>query len=350
MESSQPVTNVNVTHELRNVVVNISTSGKYHKVDGSSFVIDFHDNNYFHFIVDQLAQFLYLKSINANLKLVLVYPQTFEFEWQEWINERLRRHFEFIEVSEQDTRQVLLDCLVFISNKFNPFYANVDGPKIDLMLNQEYYQKIIPVLSTFLKKNIPHTEPRKIYISRRNKSRKYLKEMAYLQLLRANGVSWDYETRTINDPQNFMQSSERQIEQDLLGIEDQVARAPWVCEIDSMLRYLSPEEEDMIEEIFVSLGYTIIRDDNFEEQLSAIGSAKEVAFFVGASSINTVVAPPDAKIIILDHDTRYPFDAHHYIPKVMHSNIYEYLDRDLYPNTRNVNELVRLLLRDFPRV
>lgn len=330
----------------------MATDSKVLHINEKAFVFDFNDNNYFHFVTAQLGEFLYLKTIFPKLAPIIILPasQSGMPQWQEWILNKIYSDFpeHRLTVFSERRNGIMLEDVIVMSNRTNPFFFDIKkNEKVDLLDKKWYYEKIVPPLAAFLKKHIEPLEPNKIYISRRNKSIKCLQDMIFLHFLHQNKVSWDYKARSIDDPNRFISSSLAKFLAAKLNVDQFMAEHPWTLELDSLHRYLSPDEELQVEELFLSYGYKIIQDNTFEEQLGYLMSATEVAFFAGAGSINSIIVPEDAQIKVLNHDTRYAFKMHNEISKINNNNVQLIMNTDAEAEERNFGLFMKLLQESF---
>jgi hypothetical protein len=77
-------------------------------------------------------------------------------------------------------------------------------------------------------------------------------------------------------------------------------------------RFISMQDEEMIEDFFKNKGYQIINPEllTFKEQLELFYTADVVAGLSGAAFINTIFCKNNAKVIILNTSTGYSFWHH----------------------------------------
>lgn len=335
---------VNDFYYLHNVVLDCySSSTKNHKLSGEYFVIDLRDQTFHHFFVDQVAQFLYLQGF-FGCKLVLIHlPDKKYPSYISWTIDKIIKDYEPFEVVLGGNGILEIEKIVVLSTRLIPFYEQVGAELFDRMQDEPYQEMLIPGLRRFLLKHISTERGReRVYISRRPKSAEVIQQKEYLDLMKKNGISWSKELRKVYDPEGALE--DLPTPHRLLGV------SPWVIEEDTVGRYLSPEAESELENIFLSNGYVMVDHTkvDFEEQLKVCATANSIAVFNGASAIFTVVAPADCTVIILNPNTKWAMRIPHHIASITNDNVKHILSPYGAPNTDSA-ELMIHKVREFFR-
>jgi hypothetical protein len=258
---------------------------------GNFYILDLDSiNSHFHFLNDQVGEYLSIKKTVNDLKLLVVAKKIAT------IKKSLNDH--------NKTSKVVYDILskldmfegkVINLNKYKSLHIE------NVFLTQIYWNKYIdktiitknsgnhpkttvgPIRNSFLsEKNLKNIPTRKLFISRMNESNR-------IRQLRKK-----YDELSLGDLRTF------KIFKTNLGSD---------LRIKILDRFISLSDEKELEDFFAQNGYEIVNPGSysFEEQLEMFSSATHVAGISGAAFINTIFCKPGTKVIILNTSSRYNF-------------------------------------------
>lgn len=289
-----------------NTVIPGLTGSKALSLEGNYFIINATEQAYYHFLIDQIGQFLYLKSEMPGLGLLIIKQEDGESsDYADWCLDKIKASYEHVEIALSEYGYLLIEEISVISNRLINFYHLFDDNLVDYLLDVEYTSKIVPHLRGFLLKNVTKTETRhKILLLQDNK----LSEIAaeHKRIMENGGPSNDRETEIIS-------------------------------------RYLSEDEyKEILNEFpdYLKLNHT---DVSFEDQISFCASAKEIATFVGAGAANAFVAPDDCKITLINPDTSFPFFIYHDAVDLVSDKVVHAMDPRVYPNRRDSSLAIQII-------
>jgi hypothetical protein len=289
----------------RNVLIPDLSGTKKIRLEGNYFIINAEEQTYYHFLVDQIGQFLYLKSSIPDLKLLIIEQEVGDSaEYADWCIDKIKKYYEYKSIKLSEYKEIFIEDITVISNRLFNFYHKIDSNLTDSLTDIDYMKIIIPRLREFLLLNLKEAPSDNIFLSRQNKNRVF--EERYNKMLSVGGP------KTLDDLENFS-------------------------------RYLSPEEYSEIEGVFHDYTFIDYSTASFEDQLSACANARSIVVFVGGSVATTFVAPENCKIFLINSDTSYPFSAYHDILDLISADVVHALHPSYYPDTRNINKVVKIL-------
>lgn len=294
-------------HIYNNISFPGLTGSKALSLEGNYFIINETEQTYYHFLMDQIGQYLYLKSLYPDLGLLIFKQEVGDSRnYAEWCMGKLKEEFPYTEISLSEYGHLSVEQITVLSNRLIDIYHLIDDNLNDFLLDKDYTAIVAAHLKKFFNRHIEASKiSKKIFLSRSGK-REELSEAR----------------NKISEPTSL---EEQQI----------------------IARYLDPKMEDLIESLFRDAGYEIINfeDYSFQEQLELCASASSIGLFVGASAINTIVAPQNTEILLISHDTSYPFPVYHDLIDSINSNTVHILDPREYPDTRNTIEVIQRLTK-----
>jgi hypothetical protein len=275
------------------------------RLEGNYFIINAEEQTYYHFLVDQIGQFLYLQSSIPDLKLLIIEQEVGESaEYADWCINKIKKYYEYKSIKLSEYKEVFIEDITVISNRLFNFYHKIDSNLTDSLLDMDYMKIIIPGLREFLLLDLKEAPSDNIFLSRGGKNK--LLEERYNEILLGGGP------KTMDD-------------------------------LESFSRYLSPEEYSEIRDVFHDYTFIDYSTTSFEDQLSACANAKSIVVFVGGSVATTFVAPNNCKIFLINSDTSWPFGAHHDILDLISRDVVHALHPSYYPDTRNIDKVVKIL-------
>lgn len=316
--------------EYSGVTLELSQNGNVLKLDGNWFVIDYTDPAYYHFLVENVGQFYAMKKIVPDLKLAIRTDKKYDgISYIAWCVEKL------IEENNPilfDSGIVYIENLYAASTRLVQIFSMIDSV-FDLVVKDEYQDMVIPALRDFFLRNLPKLDKsEKIYAIRRDKSEELSARLEYLDYLKSNGVTWD--NGDIQDPKRTLENIPSKFKQGWVAriLNNKLTSV----EMDTMTRYISDEEETMLEQFLLNNGYKFFShlSMSYEDQMSMIASCKSYVCITGASALNAIVCPKDASIYIVNPDTNWPMPNHEYAASLVSDNAHTVFKIRDYPNQK----------------
>jgi hypothetical protein len=286
------------------------------KIDGNSFILEVEGYQYFHLFQDKIGQYEFLKRHVPDLRMVLVgnldynFPPTDEAIGSKVIMEA----FSVYDIKKEDI--VFLNKTnvwfekIFYANKFlnrflpaelpgNPIYGVVDKDKYfdfnieiakivrDLYLDVQK-QKTLKVFVSRKRLNVDIRKMKNLIEKRSTGELKTEEEQLLTRMMRVYG------------PED--KDAEKIIEQ----------------------RFLKFEDEEKLENYFVSKGYTVIDPYRmtFDQQVDLFSRVTHVASIRGSGLYNTIFCSSGTNVFIIDTSNKYNFE-YKTIVQVATNNVYE---------------------------
>ena len=264
---------------------------KAKNLSGNFYILDLDSlNSHFHFLNDQIGEYLSIKEVVNDLKLLVVAKKIATDK------KPLQDH--------NKTSKTVYDILAKL-DIFEDQVVNLNEYKSlhieNVFLTQIYFNKYLdksmvakdsgnhpkttvgPLRNLFLsEKNLQNVPTRKLFISRMNESNR-------IRQLRKK-----YDELSLGDVIPF------KIFKSNLGSD---------LKIKILDRFISLSDEKELEDFFAQNGYEIVNPGSysFEEQIDMFSSASHVAGITGAGFINTIFCKPGTKVIIINTSNRYNF-------------------------------------------
>jgi hypothetical protein len=270
---------------------------------GRYFVIDTEETSFFHFLFYHLGQFLFLREIFDDLKLLVAITDhtqpPYIQELMKIIDDRYSPEYFNVTANHSGIK---IENLTYISNRLTPLTSRVGLPDADLVANPAYSRAISKILRGFIHQHVHDAPSEKIYISRRDVSDRTRKYRLLLDAMPKLGIVWD--------------SNER-IFFDMYGIYPSLVPAfapgdimPWHIEPEAHFRYLSEREEAYLENFFVDRGYRILDPgkEKLFQTLSSVFHSTHAASLTGSVAFNLLAASDDTVVFLINRDTRFEFD------------------------------------------
>lgn len=316
--------------EYSGITLELSQNGNVLKLDGNWFVIDYADPAYYHFLVESVGQFYALKKIVPDLKLAIRTDRKYDgINYIAWCVEKLIQENNPILFS---SGTVHIEKLYVASTRLLLMFSMIDDV-FDLVVKDEYQDMVIPALREFFLRNLPKLDKsEKIYAIRRTKSEELLARLEYLDYLKSNGVTWY--NGDIQDPKRTLENIPSKFKQGWVSriLKNRLTSV----EMDTTTRYISDEEETMLEQFLSDNGYTFLSHINtsYEDQMARIASCKSYVCITGASALNAIVCPEDASIYIANPNTNWPMPNHEYAASLVSDNAHTVFRIRDYPNQK----------------
>jgi hypothetical protein len=309
-------------HKYSDVIYNVESATKSAWLSGKSFIIDATDEAYYHFVFENVGQFNALKSVISDLNLVILMPDEQGYEVPDyitWCVERLCSENSNALVIRELSRNLRFDSLYVASPRLIRFFHYLESGLFDLVRQESYQRFVVPSLREFFLRNLPLGESNgKIYASQKTKGDEIRFWKEYLDYLKDNGVSWDKETKTVSDPLKVLEN-----------LPDRYSTGgrhtytpPWVLELEVLGRYLPEADEQALEDCFSSQGFEIMShlEVSYANQMAKIANCESYVTVTGASVLNAVVCPIDAKIVIIKNGSNWLMPNHDYLPNLISKN------------------------------
>lgn len=290
------VTDINInSYQLKNLKV--AFPGNNHEklnIFGNIFIISLDlIMSHFHFLQNQVAQFLVLKKTFPDLKALVVMYGHDEYKKELKDQNRLSQYCYSIlsKLDVYDNSILYIDKYkeITIENYF------VLDPNYNIFSNDWQLGEINDCppwfvsheLIKLVKPNHDHEDKIKIFMSRIPENSKTRKQVRSLNKKIIAG---------------------KITEEEFFAKNDEVTKTRFKH------RFISFEDETMLEKFFKSKGYKIINPGaySFEDQIKFFEKASHIAGLSGAGFINTIFSPTGANVFILNTSSGYDFDHGHF--------------------------------------
>jgi hypothetical protein len=296
---------------------------------GNFYILDLDSfNSHFHFINDQIGEYLSIKETIPDLKLLVVAKKIATSKKlladhnkaSKSIYEILGKldifEGEVIDLNQYKSLQVenlFLTCIYF--NKYvNRSMVSKDSgnhPKTTVGLLRDFF---------ISEKNLQNVSNKKLFISRMSESNK-------IRQLRKK-----YDELSLGDQRIFKLFKS--------GFGNDL-------KIKILDRFISLSDEKELEDFFSKNGYQIINpgDYSIEDQIDMFSSASHVAGISGAAFINTIFCKPGTKVIILNTSNKYNFPHYRWpveagmktlcVPEIMDVENKDFSTKDIIEDIHN---------------
>jgi hypothetical protein len=260
-------------------------------LSGNFYILDLDSlNSHFHFLNDQIGEYLAIKEIVSDLKLLVVLkkwatskkPLQDHNKTSKTVYDILSRLeiFEDQVINLNEYKSLNIENIFLTQIYFNKYLNKSMAPKDS---GNHPKTTVGSLRNLFLsEKNLKNISTRKLFISRMNESNR-------IRQLRKK-----YDELSLGDLRTF------KIFRSNLGTD---------LKIKILDRFISLSDEIELEDFFVQNGYEIVNPGSytFEEQIDMFSSASHVAGISGAGFINTIFCKPGTKVIIINTSNKYTF-------------------------------------------
>ena len=286
------------------------------RIKGNSFIVDIEGYQYFHLFQDKIGQYELLKRHVEDLKLVLVGRWDYAYPpIDKWIGSLVWTDaLSIYDIKKED--------MVFL-NKGNAwfektFYANKTFNRFlpdDLPANplygiddkDKYFDFNIEIAKIIrdLYLNIQKQKTLKIFVSRKELNSEIRKMKELIEKKSSTGLDTEEEKILMRLMRVYGTKDE-----DALRIIEQ--------------RFLKLEDEEKLENYFVSKGYTVIDpyEMTFNQQVDLFSRVTHVAAIRGTGLYNTIFCKPETNVFIIDTSNKYNFE-YKTLVQVATNNVYE---------------------------
>lgn len=285
------------------------------RIDGNSFIVDIEGYQYFHLFQDKIGQYEFLKRHVADLKMVLIgtldrnYPPTDKVIGKNVLTDA----FSIYDIKKEDI--VFLNKTnvwfekIFYANTFSNRFMPTDLPSNPIygINDKEYFDFNIAIAKIIrdLYLDAQKQKTLKVFVSRKklNVNIREMKNLIEKRLtVELNTEEEQRLTRMMRIYGPEDKDAERVIEQ----------------------RFLKLEDEEKLENYFVSKGYTVIDpyDMTFNQQVDLFSRVTHVAAIRGSGLYNTIFCSPGTNVFIIDPSNKYNFE-YKTLVQVATNNVYE---------------------------
>lgn len=294
---------------------------------GPSFFMSVHETQFYHFLSDGIANFLYLRTIIPDLKIYFIndqpgysgpqMPKDFVDLVIKWCQEE-GYGGEVLDLSKY--KKINVDKLFVMANANIMFLENLIGiqekkQRGDISNYPVAKVLLLPLLKEFIyKKALEHNRlpedfnyPSRVYLRPGLTFERMQAWKDQFEFLEQNNVTFDGSMKVKDDPNNVF---------DMLGelhgwkhiIHADAHFSGLLNEVDN--RYLSKEEVSLIDSFFERRDYFFLDSESMAwiDILNMIIKADKVALISGAAVLNAMIAEEGTQIIYLEFNTSYDFD------------------------------------------
>lgn len=321
--------------EIDNVVIDKEsypeTTREYsRRIGGPSFFISIYESQFYHFLVDGLAQFLWLKSFIPDIKIYFVNDQPgpildyksmdkdFVKNIVAWCQEEEGFGGEVINITTY--KKIKVDKLFILANSnvtFMKKYLDIDTDIMvgDVSNSDGARRLLLPNLKEFLySKAIKHNRlpsdfnyPSRVFLRPGLTIERMKAWQDQLEFLKENEVVLDEKYNVISDPNNAVAKLSDSVEgwshglaiEHLHGVRREI-----------MQRHLTDKEVKDLDDFFTRRDYTFLDSQKMAwiDILNMVIRAEKVALLAGAAVLNAMVADEKAQIIYIESNTQYTFN------------------------------------------
>lgn len=272
------------------------------KFYGDYFILEIPTFQYFHIINEKIGQYELLKDIIPGLKLICVADSKDDFNKDKHrdIHYNLLDMLSIYDIFEDDiiyldSVSIWIENIFYFNTRINKYLISLDLPKgrelfYDHLnhnkIHVDAFRKVQSLYQKFLCEKQEY--PTKIFITRRGIN---------------NNVRHLYGLLTNKDN---------------LSQEDAEYLSLWINNYGGEKylwqlireRYISENDEDRLENYFISKNYTVIdpADMTFINQINHYYNATHVVSVRGSGLVNTIFCKQNAKVFILDVTNEYDFE------------------------------------------
>lgn len=290
-------------------------------ISGNSFVVYGLESSYYHAMLDNMGQYLYLKDIlNNDLKLYITVdykPGDHIFMNRVLSNllvelDRESIPYEYLYVNEYST--ISFDNIFTVNNyhltMLDRVFAtkNFEQERVTAEKNNDLIKVYSEKVRSLLSKHFIEKQDRKIFVSRGKASQDIADRVHAIFEMRDSGaIEIDDENQSINVIDKAKFNSFPLHQRQLSGSY----HADLIC------RYLPAEEELKIEKFFEDAGYEIINTDQMSlaDQVTIWSSATHFATITGSNTVNCIFLNEDCETFIINPNMKYRFFHNVHIEK-----------------------------------
>jgi hypothetical protein len=327
-------------YSISNLKLKLNSGLETTKVYGNSYILEVVEHSHFHHFQDKIGQYEMLKEIVPDLKLVVVgnnynnYPPTDVTAGSLVLEQSLsiyginKKDLLFL-----DQTDIWFEKTFYFVKVFNSF-INDTFPGNELLspfIGKDYYSYNIETAKKIreLYLNGLGLKESKIFITRK----------------RVSNI-----VRTMNDLfEKTYANTATEEEKEELSKKIRIFGNEEYAKKVIKERLITEEDEDRLEDFFVSLGYLVIDpyDMTFFNQVQLFNRATHVVSVRGSGLYNTIFCNENANVFIIDLSNEYDFEYKSFA-EVATANVYEipvsrYMIRNTPQNLFMVNNIIKIL-------
>lgn len=298
-------------HAKNMTIVTDPAPAKAKILKGDYFIVEPENVPFFHVLNDIFGQYEILKNQIPELKILYISKAT------DYENLCSMHKFPFLKELfitydiDYDTivyagKQISLklENVYFINTDYKCLesYMSIKTPNPESIFFKDYLEGSIKgIQKRFFKESSTLETPKKIFISRGTSSLRVQKMKQILDDKIFNNIDNEYNL--------FTDLSLRQKDSTIYEI---------------MRRFISKEDEDLVEKYFDDLGYTVVDPStmSYLEQVDLYRNATHVAALSGSGIYNTIHCNKEAKVFIININCSYDF-WHHLYALSATKNVYQ---------------------------
>lgn len=278
----------------------INNDGQVNLIKGNTFLVDITSNQYFHFVVDCIGQYEFLKKTIKNLQICFVsdYSHNVKYHFETSQNSFVKDIATIYNINSEDVlclkeSNVEFENIYYFNNVFNNFINDFDGNNILYWHDgDDFINYNLKIISALRKKFIPMIEKReskKIFITRRKENEKLIRIRHLYNKHKFDAASQDERYELSKELAKFG------------GVNS--------VETNVLIRIQEREDLDAMESFFKDNGYEIVDPGSYSfiEQISLFHNASHIASMKGTGLTNSIFANDDSHIIIINPNTQYIF-------------------------------------------
>lgn len=297
---------------------------------GPSFFISLYESQFYHFLSDGLAQFLWIKSFIPDLKIYFINDQpnavtsaleATKKDFVDWIVRWCQEEdFGGEIINLVSYKKIVADKVFILANSNVTFLRErvglEDSRQIgDISNNPVPKGLMLPLLKEFIyKKALENNRlpkdfnyPKRVYLRPGLTFERLQAWKDQVDYMKNNGVVFDKNLVVVEDPNNIIE--------ELSSIKDWKHFIHTSAGINGVIkeihdRYLSPEEVALIDDFFSRRDYETLDSQHMAwiDILNIVIRAEKVALVAGAAVLNAMIAEEGTQVIYLEFNTAYDFD------------------------------------------
>jgi hypothetical protein len=315
-------------------VKNFTVDKGLRRLSGRYFVIDTEETSFFHFLFYHLGQFLLLKNIFPDIKLLICISREILPPYVDILVKLIDKKYSPDYFNYKSSHNgIIIEELAFISNRLIPIVHNsVESAHEDLISLGKYAKAISKLLRLFIHEHVYPMPSEKIFITRRDVSDRTRQYRLVLDIMPKLGIVWNSKDRVLFDTYGIYPM--------LLPGFAPGDIMPWHLEPEANFRYLSERDENYLENFFLDRGYRILDPgkEDLLQTLSSVFNSTHCAALAGSVVFNFFAAGDETILFLINQDTRFEFDYNTAIDSIS-DNVFHVFDRRVDDSERKCHDI-----------